>query len=118
MSNSSKKSANVILINNDGMGQAEQPLRQKLLKTYLTLLDESNMLPEAICFYTEGVKLTTEGSPVMETLKSLESKGVHLIICNTCLNYFNLVDKVRVGIVGGMTDIIAAQWKAEKVITL
>jgi hypothetical protein len=43
---------------------------------------------------------------------------VRLIVCSTCLDYFNLTDKVQVGIVGGMTDIIEAQAKAEKVITL
>lgn len=45
-------------------------------------------------------------------------KGVRLIICSTCLNYLNLTDKVQVGIVGGMTDIIEAQRRADKVITL
>ena len=43
---------------------------------------------------------------------------MHLIICGTCLNHYNLADKVQVGVVGGMTDIIEAQWRADKVITL
>jgi sulfur relay (sulfurtransferase) complex TusBCD TusD component (DsrE family) len=43
---------------------------------------------------------------------------VRLIVCNTCLNYYGLLDKVRVGIIGGMADIIEAQWKADRVITL
>ena len=106
------------MITNDGMGQAEEPLRKKLIRTYLRLLDENDILPGAICFYTDGVKLVVEGSHVLDTLKSLEAKGVHLIVCNTCLDYFGLADNVKVGIVGGMTDIISAQWKAEKVITI
>jgi sulfur relay (sulfurtransferase) complex TusBCD TusD component (DsrE family) len=48
----------------------------------------------------------------------MEEKGVRLIICSTCLHYFGLTDKVRVGIVGGMPDIIEAQTRAGKVITL
>jgi sulfur relay (sulfurtransferase) complex TusBCD TusD component (DsrE family) len=48
----------------------------------------------------------------------LESKGVRLTVCSTCLNYFGLQNKIQVGIVGGMGDIIEAQIKAEKVITL
>ena len=59
-----------------------------------------------------------EGSPVIDLLKSLEAKGVRLILCSTCLNYYNLTDKVQVGIVGGMTDIIEAQRRAGKVISL
>ena len=86
--------------------------------TYLTLLDDSQTLPAAICFYTEGVRLAVEGSPVLEQLRSLEAKGVRLILCSTCLGYFNLTGKTQVGIVGGMADIIEAQFKAEKVITL
>lgn len=59
-----------------------------------------------------------EGSPVLEQLHALEGKGVRLIICSTCLNYFGLQDKVKVGIVGGMADILEAQLRADKVITL
>jgi hypothetical protein len=55
---------------------------------------------------------------VLEELKSLEARGVHLVICMTCLKYFDLVEEVRVGIVGGMNDILAAQKRAAKVITL
>lgn len=106
------------MVTNDGMGHADEALRHKLIGTYLALLNESDMLPGAICFYTNGVKLVVEGSPVLDTLKSLESKGVHLIICKTCLDFFGIADKVKVGIVGGMTDIISAQWAARKVITL
>ncbi len=108
----------LIVVSRQGMGQADPDLSQRLIATYFTLLDESNMLPGAICFYTEGVKLVVEGSPVLGVLQALEAKGVHLIICKTCLDYFGLADQVRVGIVGGMTDIIAAQWAADKVVTL
>jgi len=108
----------LIMITRDGMGNATPPLPQNLIRTYLTLLDESNMLPGAIALYTDGVKLVVTGSPVLEVLRSLETKGVHLIICKTCLDHFGLLDQVQVGIVGGMTDIIAAQWAATCVITL
>jgi sulfur relay (sulfurtransferase) complex TusBCD TusD component (DsrE family) len=108
----------VILITRNGMGEADQVLQQKLIGTYLKLLDEHAILPGAICFYTEGVHLTVEGSPVLEILQSLDKKGVRLILCSTCLNYYNLIDKVRVGIVGGMGDILEAQRRAAKVITL
>jgi hypothetical protein len=108
----------VLLFTRNGMGHAEQSLQYKLAGTYLRLLDEHNMLPGAMCFYTEGVFLAVEGSPVLETLVSLERKGVPLILCSTCLNYYNLMDKVKVGIVGGMGDILEAQQKAAKVISL
>jgi hypothetical protein len=64
------------------------------------------------------VKSVCEGSPVLDGLSNLEKKGVRLIVCSTCLNYFELTESVRVGLVGGMGDILEAQMKAEKVITI
>ncbi len=108
----------VILVTNNGMGNADEKLQQLLFTKYLELLLHHEDLPAALCFYTEGVKLVCEGSPVIASLRGLESQGVRLIICTTCLNYFNLTEKVQVGIVGGMGDILEAQIKAEKVITI
>ena len=108
----------VILVTRNGMGDAEPALQQKLVTTYFKLLDENNILPAVVCFYTDGVKLTVEGSPVLASLQSLETKGVRLILCSTCLDYFGLADKVQVGIVGGMTDILEAQRLAGKVISI
>lgn len=118
MTNSPPTSSTVILVTQDGMGHADTTLQRNLLRTYLTLLRENRSLPAAICFYTNGVKTVAEGSPVLEELQALEAEGVRLIICSTCLNYFNLTDGVRVGIVGGMADILEAQWRADRVITL
>lgn len=108
----------VLVLTRNGMGSADTTLQHKLLSTYLAILLENGTLPGAICFYTEGVRLAVEGSPVLEPLAELERRGVHLILCKTCLDCFGLVDKVRVGVVGGMIDIVAAQIKAAKVITL
>jgi len=108
----------VILATSNGMGKADDILQQLLMAKYLELLNESGDLPNAICFYTDGVKLVCEGSAVIEQLRELEAEGVRLIANSTCLDYFKLAEHVRVGIVGGMGDIIEAQMKADKVITL
>ena len=108
----------VILITNNGMGKADEKLQQILVGKYFELLMQNGSLPAAICFYTDGVKLVCDDSPVIEQLRGLENKGVRLIVCSTCLNYFDLTEKIQVGIIGGMGDILEAQVKAEKVITL
>jgi sulfur relay (sulfurtransferase) complex TusBCD TusD component (DsrE family) len=108
----------LLLITGDGMGRGDSVLRRKSIDTYLFLLDENNMLPGTICFYTDGVKLVVEGSSVLDSLRTFESKGVRLIICKTCLDHYGLTDNVQVGKVGGMMDIITAQWEAKRVITL
>lgn len=108
----------VLLITDNGMGKADKNLQLTLIHKYFDLLLQSESPPSAICFYTEGVRLVCDGSPVLEQLHALETKNVRLIICSTCLNYFELTEKVKVGIVGGMGDILEAQTKADKVITL
>ena len=108
----------MIQVTNDGMGTADAELQHTLLRKYLLLLRQNGTLPSVICFYTSGVRMVIEGSPVLDVLQSLEAHGVRLIVCKTCLDHFGLLEKVRVGIVGGMGDIIAAQWLADKVISL
>jgi intracellular sulfur oxidation DsrE/DsrF family protein len=108
----------IIQITNYGMGKGDQALQLKLVAKYLELIKLNENLPAAICFYTDGVHLAVSGSPVLEQLRALESAGVRMIVCSTCLEHYNLSDQVEVGIVGGMTDIIEAQLKAVKVITL
>lgn len=111
----------VIVFKSDGMGVTApegQPLREALAGKFLALLADAGELPETICFYTDGVKLVCEGSPVLDELRALEDRGVRLVICKTCIDSFGLADRVRVGIVGGMPDIITAMWGADTVLTL
>jgi hypothetical protein len=115
---SAVNSSTAILITNQGMGSGDPELQLKLIGTFLRLLHENRGLPAAIYFYTEGVKLVVDGSPVLEQLKALESAGVRLVSCSTCLHFYGLAEKVQIGIVGGINDIFEYQWRAEKVITL
>jgi hypothetical protein len=118
MAEPTRRECTVLLVAHNGMGSAEPALQQRLFAKYLRLLEENHLLPAAICFYTEGVHLVAEGSPVLELLRSLGTQGVNLLVCLTCLEHYGLVDRVRVGTVGGMPAIIAAQWAATKVITV
>lgn len=108
----------VLLFTRYGMGEAPEDLQSKLAQKFLSLLNEFGLLPAKILFYTGGVRLACTGSPVLDQLKQFETKGVELVLCKTCLDYFDLEHKVEVGIVGGMPDIIEALAKAEKVISL
>lgn len=109
----------VFIFNTYGMGQTgDAELKLKLAKKFLALLAESGALPAQLCFYTDGVKLCVNGSPVLDELRALAGKGVELVLCSTCLETFGLRDQVAAGVVGGMGDIIAALTGAESVITL
>ena len=108
----------VLVFTANGMGNAPQELQHLLTNRFLGLLLDGDVLPAQILLYTDGVKLACKGSPVLEHLQEMAAHGVELILCSTCLDYFGLTDQVAVGIVGGMTDIIEAMQKAEKVINL
>jgi hypothetical protein len=108
----------VILVTSNGMGKGDEKLQLTLIEKYLELLLQGNNRPAAICFYTDGVKLVCSGSPVLPQLQQLESKQVRLIVCSTCLNYLELTNEVQVGIIGGMGDIIEAQFRAERVVSI
>lgn len=112
------KPATVIIFNNEGMGKSDRALQLTLADKYLRLIDQAGVYPNVICFYTDGVRLVVEGSPVLDVLQMMEAKGVRLVVCSTCLDYLGLREQVRVGIIGGMPDIIEAQLNADKVITL
>jgi len=108
----------VLVFTRNGLGDAPTELQQKLAAKFLQLNLDASTLPAKILFYTDGVKLACEGSPVIDQLRALKDRGVELILCSTCLDYFGLREKVAVGIVGGMPDIIEAMRLAEKVISL
>jgi intracellular sulfur oxidation DsrE/DsrF family protein len=118
MVDTQKQRVTVIQFTHDGMGHADPELSQRLAQTYLGLLDLQDGLPAAICFYTRGVRLVLEGSPMLEELAALERKGVRLIVCGTCVNHYRVADRVRVGTVGSMKDIVEVQTAADKVITI
>ncbi|HEX9076721.1 MAG TPA: DsrE family protein [Anaerolineae bacterium] len=108
----------VILFTRFGIGDAPADLQHKLVRVFLTLLEKTNPLPRQMLFYTEGVKLVCTGSPVLEQLRTFQAQGVEMVICSTCLNYFEITDQVQVGIVGGMGDILESITRADKVVSV
>ncbi len=113
-----KKEKVTVTINRYGMGDAPEELRMILVKNYLTLTAEGEAFPTYICLYADGVRLAVEGSPVTEQLKILEERGVNILICKTCLGFYGLTEKVTVGTVATMVDIIGAQNNCDKSIVL
>jgi selenium metabolism protein YedF len=108
----------VIVIQGDSMGKGDDDLGKKLLCNFLRKLTLQEILPKAIIFYNSGVKLLAEGTPVLVELEALEKKGVDLIACGTCVNYFELEEKILVGRVSDMQEIVSHVIKDERVVTI
>lgn len=109
---------NLVQFTQYGMGTGDTELSTLLATNYLTILNAENDLPRFIAFYNEGVKLLCTGSPALEILKTIHEKGVKLMACKTCLNHYNLTDKMETGMASTMIDIIELQRIANKVINL
>lgn len=108
----------VVFITTDQLGVGDERLGQILMKAFLNTLHDSEPKPEKIIFINNGVKLTTEGSEVLDSLDALTKDGVQIVSCGTCLNYYGIVDKLKYGIVGNMYDIVNSLLEAGKVIKI
>ncbi len=96
----------VVAVTADHMGEGDPKLGRTLLKGFLFALGQLEELPAAILFYNGGAFLTCEGSESLEDLKALEGPGVEILSCGTCLNFYGLSGKLRVGGVTNMYSIV------------
>jgi len=108
----------VVLVGSDKFGEGDPDLGEILIKGYFYTLSELDVVPKAIVFLNSGVKLTTEGSKVVKDLKILESKGVEILSCGTCLDFYDLTSKLEVGGVSNMYTIVEHLNNSKKVIKL
>lgn len=108
----------VIMFGSDVMGEGSEELGKVLIKGYMYTLTEMKPYPKALLFVNSGVRLTTEGSEVIEYLRHLESEGVEILSCGTCLDYFQLKTKLVVGGVTNMYTIVEKMNTAKNTIKL
>lgn len=87
----------ILLIQSEGLGRGDERLGLMLMANFLRLLGESPLKPARIIFWNAGVKLVCEGSQVLDHIMKLEQQGVELLACTTCLEYFDLTEKVKAG---------------------
>jgi selenium metabolism protein YedF len=90
-------SSKVFLIQSEGLGRGEDQLGKLLMANFLRLLGESKDKPVTLVFWNTGVRLVCEGSQVLDHLKRLEEQRVELLVCTTCLEYLDLVNKMKIG---------------------
>ena len=109
----------VLVFKHDGLGSnADAELSAQLAEKLLVVVDDSELQPAAVCFYTEGVKLCCQGSQVLRLLRRLEARKIPLLLCRTSLESLELTDQVEVGIVAGMKELLEAMWSADSVLYL
>ena len=106
----------VAVVSADHMGEGNDELGRALIKGFLFAMTMQEELPSTILFYNGGAHLTCQGSDSLEDLKSLQERGVEILTCGTCLDFYGLKDQLAVGSVTNMYDIVERQMKADLVI--
>jgi selenium metabolism protein YedF len=94
-----------VFISSAEIGSGNEELGALLMKGFISTLLETAPLPERIIFMNGGVKLAVEGSTSLERLATLASRGVEILSCGTCLDFYKLKDKLAVGRVTNMFEI-------------
>jgi len=108
----------VVLIPANAVGRGPEELAEILIRGFLHTLKELEPRPDRMLFINTGGKLVVEGSPVLEDLEALHDKGVEILVCGTCLKYFELVDQVAVGEVSNMYTIAEALLQAGRIVVV
>ncbi len=108
----------VIVISNDKLGGGDDGLGDVLMKSYIYSLTEVTPLPTALILLNAGVKLTTSGSTVLDSLNKLYNLGVEIISCGTCLDYYGLKDELKIGLIGNMYSIVEIMHRRGRIINI
>jgi selenium metabolism protein YedF len=108
----------VLVVSSDVMGRGEAELGTILIRSFFHTLGEVEPLPQTIVFINAGVKLACEGSPVLEDVRALETEGIEMLVCGTCLGYYELKEELAAGQVSNMYDIAETMLRAGNVVNL
>jgi selenium metabolism protein YedF len=106
----------IVYINSHLMGNGDEALGSFLMKAFLKTLLDLDTKPNRLVLVNSGVHLASEGSKVLDTLVALCEKGVEILSCGTCLDFYGLKGKLKVGAVSNMYEIIQSMVEADGVI--
>ncbi len=95
----------VVLIGSDSLGSGDDKLGVILMSNFLRLLGQREELPKFVILWNSAVKLAVRDTETVEFVKVLQDRGVKVILCRTCVEYFGLEDKLGAGEIDGMVRI-------------
>ncbi|MGL5256065.1 MAG: sulfurtransferase-like selenium metabolism protein YedF [Proteocatella sp.] len=108
----------VLMIKNEFLGDGNDELGKVLMKGFLYTVTETKPYPQKVVLLNSAVKLSTVNEETVAHLKKLEEAGTKVYSCGTCLNYYDLADQLKVGVVGNMYDVVESLNSTENRIIL
>ena len=112
----SRRKGMLVVLSANVMGTGDPKLGTSLMKAFVFALTKQDQLPDTILCYNTGAYLSCEGADTLEDLKLLESEGVTILTCGTCLDFYKLKEKLAVGAVTNMYDIVERMENAAQII--
>lgn len=106
----------VVALSSDKMGGGDDELGGALMKAFVYAISQQETLPDTILCYNGGARLSCEGSPSLEDLRDMELRGVEVLTCGTCLNYYGLTEKLAVGSVTNMYAIVEKLMDTDRIV--
>ncbi len=108
----------MVMATSEFFGQGDDDLGSGLMVNFIKTLPELGDDLWRLVFVNSGVKLTTKDSKVISELKEIENSGVDILVCGTCLTFFNLMEEKAVGQTTNMLDIVTSMQLADKVVKI
>ena len=112
----SRRKGMLVVLSANVMGTGDPKLGTSLMKAFVFALTKQDQLPDTILCYNTGAYLTCEGADTLEDLKLLESEGVTILTCGTCLDFYGLKEKLAVGGATNMYDIVERMENSAQII--
>jgi selenium metabolism protein YedF len=106
----------VLVLDADTLGRGDDELGSILMVSLLRTIAFRDEVPGTVVCYNAGVKLAESGSAAVPMLETLAQKGSDIVLCGTCVNYFDLSDRLAIGRVGDMQGIVDTLIQAAKII--
>lgn len=107
-----------IAIGSDQMGSGDEKLGKILIKSFIYTVKETSPHPKTIALFNSGVKLACTDGQILDDLKELEGHGVEIIVCGTCLDFYELKESIKVGEIANMYSIYESMKNASNVINI
>ncbi len=95
----------LMIIGTDTLGKEEE-IGRILMKGFFETMKVTRDLPDMIFFLNAGVKLTTVNEETVSLIRDIESLGVEIFSCGTCLKHYGLESQLKAGYRGTTNHIV------------
>lgn len=106
----------VLVLDADTLGRGDDDLGALLMANFLRTVALRDEVPGVVICYNTGVKLAEQGSSAVPMLEALAQKGAEIVLCGTCVNHFQISERLALGRVSNMQEIVDVLLKAGRIL--